>query len=486
MSIKLRLVLSYIAMVIIPFFLTGIAAFIIFGLLYNSNTTPKNIFGTYAQNISQAYIDIQRTLVDNPDKLLDEVYVSKIDHGLSDAYTGIVVTLNNKTIYISKILNKPEITNSILKNNSNNKIGNSYGYADFHQRGNGSLATILDHKFTAKDNKKAEIYLISDFKPIGIFFGKYFSLLGLAILIILLFTNVLLTVIISTSITKPLKLLKYGTEQIKEGNLNFEIKSKSRDEIGEVCRAFEQMRCKLKESIDTQLQFEENRKELISSISHDLKTPVTSIKGYVEGIMDGVADSPEKMEKYIKTIYSKANDLDRLIDDLFLFSKLDLKKVPFNFEKVQIVKYFEDCIEEMKIDLEKRDVKLIMSTDCSSDLTVKADREKLKRVIVNIIENAVKYMDKDEKQINIDINCDKGTTIIKVKDNGQGIKKEELQFIFDRFFRADASRNSETGGSGLGLSIAKQIIEGHEGKIWAESEYGKETTISFTLKGVSA
>ncbi|HEX3028768.1 MAG TPA: HAMP domain-containing sensor histidine kinase [Clostridia bacterium] len=344
------------------------------------------------------------------------------------------------------------------------------------------LLTILDKEVKFSNGQTGRVYLISDMRPVGIFLGRYFSSLGIIVFIILIVTNVLLTFLISTGITKQLKRLKHATEQIKDGNLNFELKTRSRDEIGDVSRAFEQMRSKLKESIDKQLQIEENRKELISSISHDLKTPVTSIKGYVEGIMDGVADSPEKMDKYIKTIYAKANDLDRLIDDLFLFSKLDLKKVPFNFEKVDLVKYFNDCIEELRIDLDKKAIKLEFENNCAENVTVMADREKLKRVIVNIIQNAVKYMDKEEKTINVNVSCSGNEALVRIRDNGQGIKEEELQFIFDRFFRTDASRNSSTGGSGLGLSITKQIIEGHEGKIWAESEYGKQTTIAFTLK----
>jgi signal transduction histidine kinase len=139
-------------------------------------------------------------------------------------------------------------------------------------------------------------------------------------------------------IGKPLKNLEDGVEHIKKGNLDFEIKRSGKDEIGELANAFEGMRQQLKLSVEQQVQYENNRKELISNISHDLKTPITAVKGYVEGIMDGVADSKEKMDRYIKTIYSKANDLDKLIDELFLFSKLDIKKLPFNFEDVDIIK----------------------------------------------------------------------------------------------------------------------------------------------------
>ncbi len=477
MPIKLKLLFSYIAAVFVPLILGVIAAIVLAGALYGPDNPKEDFFENYAMRVPKAYVDLKNMAEINPDKLKDEAYLTEIDSELKSVNTGIaVVDSNGNELYISKKLKKIAVVSSLLKNSGQNK---RYHEDRIQSKG---LLTILNREVKFSNEQTGRVYLISDMRPVGIFLGKYFSSLGIIVFLILIVTNVLLTFLISTGITKQLKRLKHATEQIKDGNLNFELKTRSRDEIGDVSRAFEQMRAKLKESIDKQLQIEENRKELISSISHDLKTPVTSIKGYVEGIMDGVADSPEKMDKYIKTIYAKANDLDRLIDDLFLFSKLDLKKVPFNFEKVGLVKYFNDCIEELKIDLDKKAIKLEFENNCAENVNVVADREKLKRVIVNIIQNAVKYMDKEEKTININVSCSGNEALVRIRDNGQGIKEEELQFIFDRFFRTDASRNSSTGGSGLGLSITKQIIEGHEGKIWAESEYGKQTTIAFTLK----
>ena len=174
-------------------------------------------------------------------------------------------------------------------------------------------------------------------------------------------TNGVLTYFVSRSIIRPLRALKRAAEEIKEGNLDFEIVPHSDDEIGELSTAFEEMRRKLKKSVEVQLQYEENRKELISNISHDLKTPVTAIKGYVEGIMDGVSNSPDKLDQYIRTIYNKAADMDRLIDELFLFSKLDLGKVPFQFEKVDLGQYVLDCAQELQFDMEKKGVQFALT-----------------------------------------------------------------------------------------------------------------------------
>jgi signal transduction histidine kinase len=197
--------------------------------------------------------------------------------------------------------------------------------------------------------------------------------------------------------------------------------------------------------------------------------------------MDGVANSPEKMERYIRTIYAKTQDLDRLIDDLFLFSKLDLGKLPFNYEKIDIKSFFDDCIEELQLEYEKKGIRLSLQNGTAGVLAV-ADREKLKRVVINIFDNAAKYMGRDKGSITVRLTEDSDGITVAITDSGQGISSEDLPCIFDRFFRTDKSRNSSTGGSGLGLAIARQIIEGHGGRIWAESEVGSGTSIYFTLK----
>ena len=291
----------------------------------------------------------------------------------------------------------------------------------------------------------------------------------------------MLNYLVSRSIIKPISKLKNGAEKIKVGDLNFVIDTSSNDEIGVLNKAFEEMRIKLKESINLQIQYEENRKELLSNISHDLKTPITSIIGYVEGIKDGVANTPEKMEKYLSTVYSKAKDMDSLIDELFLFSKLDLKKEPFHFENVEMNKYIGSYIDEIYLDLLQQGIKIEFS-QANESIKVTADREKLKRVLSNLVSNCVKYMNKEEKKISFSLNEQLNEVIVEVTDNGQGIDSTALPFIFERFYRAEQSRNSQTGGSGLGLAIAKQIVEEHGGKIWATSEIDKGTSIFFSLK----
>ncbi|MEN6328374.1 MAG: HAMP domain-containing sensor histidine kinase [Syntrophomonas sp.] len=488
MSIRLKLLLSYIAMLVIPIALSILAAVII-GQVYLGDIMHDYRLDFRHDSVEKlvkeealTFEEIKQVITDNPDKLMDVQYLNSLDKKVNVINTGIIVRKNDKNLYVSKSLNRPEILERLPAFGANREDFHGHD----HDRGpafiDGSLYSIQPFDFYFKDNSPGTLFMVSDVSPIGSFARNFLLTLILAVLLILIITNGLLTYIVSRSIIKPIEVLKNGAEQIKEGNLNFEVSSNSNDEIGQLCNAFEEMRCKLKESISLQMQYEENRKELISNISHDLKTPITAIKGYTEGIMDGVPDSPEKMEKYIQTIYSKAIDVDKMIDELFMFSKLDLKREPFNFESVEMTSYLEHCIEELQFDLNKKGIRLHLDMGKDKPVIAVADREKLKRVITNIIDNSVKYMNKDPGEINVKLLNDIDTITMEIRDNGRGIAEKDLALIFDRFYRADPSRNAAANGSGLGLAIARRIIEEHGGTMRVKSEENIGTSIFFTLK----
>ena len=284
------------------------------------------------------------------------------------------------------------------------------------------------------------------------------------------------------SIAVPLVRLKKATQNIKEGNLDFVLDVEGKDEFSELCQDFEEMRRRLKESTEEKSLIEKENRELISNISHDLKTPITAVKGYVEGIMDGVADTPEKMDRYVRTIYNKTNEMDHLINELTFYSKIDTNRIPYTFNKLNVEDYFEDCSEEVGLELETRGIELVYANYVEKDVMVIADGEQIRRVIHNIISNAIKYMDKPKGIIQIRIK-DVGDFIqIEIEDNGKGIGPKDLPYIFDRFYRTDVSRNSSKGGSGIGLSIVKKILEDHGGKVWATSRLGIGTIMYFVLR----
>lgn len=300
--------------------------------------------------------------------------------------------------------------------------------------------------------------------------------------VILVFTALSIGLWIYRSIATPLVKLKKATQNIKDGNLDFVLEVDGDDEFSELCRDFEEMRKRLKESAEEKVLLDKENKELISNISHDLKTPITAVKGYVEGIMDGVADTPEKMDRYIKTIYNKTNEMDHLINELTFYSKIDTNRIPYTFSKLNVEDYFSDCAEEVGLELETRGIELVYANYVESDVLVIADGEQIRRVIHNIISNAVKYMEKPKGIIQIRVK-DVGDFIqVEIEDNGKGIAAKDLMYIFDRFYRTDVSRNSSKGGSGIGLSIVKKILEDHGGKVWATSRLGIGTIMYFVLR----
>ena len=304
----------------------------------------------------------------------------------------------------------------------------------------------------------------------------------IAMVIILIMTSAIITAWLNKDVYRPLKELSVAMQHISVGDFDYHMNGGREDEIGLLFVNYEQMRLQLKESEEEKAQNEKKSKELVSNISHDLKTPITSIKGYVEGIMDGVADTPEKMDKYIKTIYNKANDMDRLINELTTYSGIDSNKIPYHFHILNVSDYFTDCVEEVGLDLESKNIQLNYTNLVDQDTLVIADPEQMKKVINNIISNSVKYMDKQQGVIDIRILDELDSVRVEIEDNGKGIAQKDLGRIFERFFRTDASRNSLQGGSGIGLSIVKKIIEDHGGYIWATSREGEGTCMHFVIR----
>ena len=314
---------------------------------------------------------------------------------------------------------------------------------------------------------------------VGRSFLKHFTVIMIAVLIV---TSVIITSWIKKDIYNPLQEINLAMQNIADGNFDYHLTESRDDEIGQLFGNYEQMRLRLKENAEEKAENEKKQKELVSNISHDLKTPITSIKGYVEGIMDGVANTPEKMDKYIKTIYNKANDMDRLINELTTYSGIDSNKIPYHFHILNVSDYFSDCIEEIGLDLESKNIHLNYTNLAPPDTCVVADPEQFKKVINNIVSNSVKYMGHDNGVISITIHDDNESVKIEIEDNGKGIASKDIGNIFERFYRTDASRNSLQGGSGIGLSIVKKIVEDHGGYVWATSKEGEGTCMNFVLR----
>jgi len=300
--------------------------------------------------------------------------------------------------------------------------------------------------------------------------------------LLILISATALMYILLESLIKPVSKLKKAFQHIGEGDVDYIIDYDTADDLGEIAVEFEKMRMQLKTDRETNNQFRREHQELIANISHDLKTPITSIKGYCEGIQDGMADTPEKLEQYIKTIHNKAIDMDRLIDELSYYAKIDTNRIPYNFVKISITDFFDDAAEELGMELKHQGIIFNYENRIDGNANIIADAEQLRKVVNNIVNNSIKYIDKIPGTITVRL-CDEGDFVrIEIEDNGRGISQQDLQYIFERFYRTHSSRNSKTGGSGIGLSIVKKIMEDHGGKIWAKSQENEGTTIIFIIR----
>lgn len=280
----------------------------------------------------------------------------------------------------------------------------------------------------------------------------------------------------------PLDKMRIATKKIADGNFDYELDEKDFVEIPFLYNDFEKMRIKLKENEEEKVLSENAARELVSNISHDLKTPLTAIRGYVEGILDGVASSPQKVRDYLTTIYNKTNYMTKLIDELLYYSRVSGNEFSYNFEKTNVKEFFDDYVKDLYLELDTIRINFSYSANVDADTVIDIDREQIKRALNNIVANAVKYMDKEDPEIHFRVKETMDAINIRISDNGRGIDEKDLPHIFERFYRSDASRNTKLGGSGIGLSIVKKVIENHEGSVVAISKSGVGTDIDIVLK----
>jgi len=306
--------------------------------------------------------------------------------------------------------------------------------------------------------------------------------LSLFLLAIIFITNYTLTKRISRSIMIPINTLRSGVHEISAGNLAYRIDYNKGNEFDQICTDFNEMASRLSDMVRARQLDEQSRRELIAGISHDLRTPLTSIKAYIEGLREGVASNPEMQEKYLTTIQSKTADMEYIISQLFLFSKLDVGGFPFHLETVEIGSELSKLITGLAD--EYRDKRLHISLEENVEgKYVSIDTVQFRNVIQNILNNCVKYCGSDNPQAKISCRADRDIVSITITDNGIGLPDESLPKVFDIFYRSDTARSNPSQGSGLGLAISSKIIQRLNGTITAENapEGGLSIIISLPI-----
>lgn len=277
--------------------------------------------------------------------------------------------------------------------------------------------------------------------------------------------NLLLTFRLIKNILNSLKILGEGVRQIHGNNLTYRIAYHANDEFCPVCEAFNEMAGRLEKSVAQQQKDEANRRELIAGISHDLRTPLTSIKGCLEGLETGVASTPEMKEHYFATIKRRTADMEHIIEQLFLFSKLDMDEFPLTLRRVALMPVIADMIEEAAQEYRRRGLDLHIA-ESRRDVVVSADTLLLRNVLINILENSVRYKTKERAFMEISADSVNDSVFLRFTDDGPGVSAGILSNLFDVFYRADPSRSAK--GSGLGLAISRKIIERMGGAMHAE------------------
>ena len=393
----------------------------------------------------------------------------------------ILITENGDTFYCSETDEKSiEKMNAALSNQTDN---NSYYLgkngliitAHVSVNDNAYRFVILNEQLSFPDfsNTKSE-------SVIGTFINRT-SLVITGIVLLFIIAIVVISFITSKTIIGPIRQITEGANEIANGNFEHEIEYKSTNELGQLAESFNDMRLRVKASIEEQSLADQKQKEMIAGIAHDLRTPLTSVKGYLEGLRDGIADTPEKRKRYMDIIYSSTCDTEKMLDELLTISKLELGSVTLNCERVEIADFigFASQIGE---DLEKDDFDFEIIDKTKGSVVLNLDTDSFSRVINNIVSNSVKYRNKDIRgKIEITIFEYKNTVLFEIKDNGMGVDRESLPRIFDTLYRADKARSDVRNGSGLGLAICKQIVEMHGGLIWAQSELGNGLSIFISL-----
>lgn len=468
MTIKKRLFLSNILMLVMPIILTMLmfscAVFILMGV-----TGIKDMRYFREGNVFYGAINEVDDLSENIN-LADfqgmQYDIDKFNSNYNNFSIVLSVYEENTLLYPS-FANTSRITQIVLSEENNYlMINGSNAVYGLHIDKYTLILTSNDFSFY-KENP------YDDYFYIGIF-------LFIFSIIIVFIVNRILTRFVSQRITKPIELLVSGVHELRDGNLDFHIEYKYNDEFKAVCGDFNEMAQRLYNMVTARQKDENSRKELIAGISHDLRTPLTSIKAYIEGIEKGVASNPQTQKRYIDTIKGKTEELEHIINQLFLFSKLDIGEFPLKVERIEINTALNSFLAETANEYENDGLSVSFAEN-SNELYADIDVLQFRNVLHNILGNSVKYKGNDGVMSKIICGESDGNIVISLTDNGRGVPDESLDKLFDVFYRDDVSRKDPSNGSGLGLAITRKIIERLKGTIYAENAPNGGLAIIITL-----
>ena len=479
--LRKRLLFSNFIMIFIPVLFTGIVSIAIFLGLQFGNINRANVISFIwpesGQNMSiQFELSRLRVRADQYNGNMDRL-LQAADH-LEDQGLNVSIWRDNEDLYDTDGIDRNYLRQQVT-------AAHRQGHADFDWTGEGLRFYYVSPHTDIHLAVAGAVPLYPD--------GEYIDLSSKEILkiafYVLAILAILLTILVGLKLSRwmagqivgPVEKLRNMADAISRGDLDHPVPILSHDEIGDTCQAFEKMRLQLRAARDTRDKYDKNRKELLAGISHDLSTPLTKIEGYASGILDGIANTPEKERHYLDMIVDTSRHMASLVRTLFLFSKLDLGQVPFHWEVVDICAYLKDYIGEQASHFHQQGLDVTFQPSVSQAWR-RLDRQQFQRVVENILGNSLKYKDQDIGHLCITLTDNgEGDYLLAFADDGCGVEEGELSKLFESFYRTDKARTNVAKGSGLGLAVVQQIIQAMKGRIWAQATVPKGLTICITL-----
>lgn len=489
LKINSRIVITSILAIIIPtIIIVTFAGVIVTNLLKSldlSNVTPTS-YSVFTQiqwsdAIDALSSDLARTTNDEEVAKIVKKYTTNVENAGSSVY----IEKDGKSFYSTT--NKDKIladANKIVNVDTNENIyhfSKSGAVMVSHAQSENSKFTIIivNNDFYFPDAINSKTTTLS-----GAITNRTIFLIASVGLTFIL-AIIIISFITSKTIVGPIKKITAGANEISKGNLDYNIDYDSTNELGQLVKSFNEMTTRVKESVDNTQKTNQKQKEVIAGIAHDLRTPLTSIKGYVEGLKDGIADTQEKQERYINTIYNSTCDIEKMINDLLTISKLELGDISLNKEDVDVLDLVRYAYEVGK-ELSNGEFDFELVNNLKSKPKISVDVDKFSRVIDNIVSNSINYKKPNVKgKITLTLTEFENSVIVEIADNGMGVEPHNLSRIFETLYRADKARTNVSNGSGLGLSVCKQIVELHGGMIWAKSQVDEGLSIFISLPKVS-
>jgi signal transduction histidine kinase len=461
--------------------LLALVVFIVSGSLsiVFTNAIDKNSKNSFVLNDQRISTNsIVNYIENNYENLLQnrEQVVSTVLSKIKEVEGDIqIIDLEGKVLFDSKNINS-------AKNNIYIDIKSNVSYdKSFTQQQSGKINFTIPLVIKGKQIGNS-IFIINSKENFALpeRLSVFYGLIPVGIgFVFIVFIVIFLYYKITRDFIRPLRDLKDATDSITLGDYDKKISYRNNTELGQFCNNFEFMRDELKTALNNAQELERSRKELIACVSHDLRTPIASIKAYVDGLKSGIAVDAEKRNKYILVISKKTDSLIDLINDLFQHSQAELGELKMVFTESYSGEFLKKIVQPMKLEAQRKSIKLYIKEPIAN-VIIFVDKIRIEQVIMNLIQNAIKYT-QEGGNVYFSTEIEGKYLKIIVKDSGFGISQRDLPFIFEKFYRGEKSRSRDFGGAGLGLSICKYIVEKHGGTINVVSIEDEGSEFSFTI-----